>query len=416
MLITPGATAPGAQPTRSAATHPATEIESAVLIGHPADAPKLRLPATGPAVRLDSERRFSSGNADDHLSAVHPRTDILVVGMLCPTLNHELDARTLLVEINQQPPSSAADRKPPRTNDGQTSPSRLTGAIVRLAQWARRRSAVHQTGDLKRTTDADRYRNWREAQLRRQLVDHFDTDHVNGMDVLDFGCGTGELCHILSSFHPRNLTGVDTSTAAIQRATASSHQTDRAAPVTFLRNDDHRSIPLPNASIDLVCCFDVLEHIPDPQAILAEWARVLRRDGRVWIWWSPWRGPYGHHLESLIPLPWIHLLVPERTLFTACAAIYDDPHFIPRIWDLDPATGLKKPNKWATTKSFYPFLNKLSRAQFEHQAREAGLKILRREVHGFSGSSVRRATRILRHAPCIGECVVSYCVFELTLP
>ena len=52
--------------------------------------------------------------------------------------------------------------------------------------------------------------------------------------------------------------------------------------------------------------------------------------------------------------------------------------------------------------------------RFERLVREAGLSITRRETHGFSGSNVRKATRILLPLPILGECFVSYYVFELT--
>jgi SAM-dependent methyltransferase len=181
----------------------------------------------------------------------------------------------------------------------------------------------------------------------------------------------------------------------------------------FVCNGRHDELPLPSESVDLICCFDVVEHIPDFGAIAEEWRRVLRPEGKVWVWWSPWRGPYGHHLESLIPLPWIHLIVPERTIFGTCAELYDDPKYVPRKWDVDPDARQKKPNKWRHTRSFYPFLNRLTRRGLERAVCRAGLRIRRREVHGFGGSRARRMTRGLLPIPFLGECVTSFFIYEL---
>jgi hypothetical protein len=104
----------------------------------------------------------------------------------------------------------------------------------------------------------------------------------------------------------------------------------------------------------------------------------------------------------------------EGSVFAACARIYDDESFVPRWWDCDPSTGLKKANKWRDTRSFYPFLNRLTRPVFERLARSAGFFVTRREAHGFSGSATRRATRVLLPIPWLGECFVSFFIYELS--
>jgi len=296
-------------------------------------------------------------------------------------------------------------------------PSLLGRCLFRLARRAQHRSAVHTATDLQRTTNEIHYRSWRRNELEQQLVQNFDVRELAGRDVLDFGCGTGELCELLATHNPNSLVGVDKSSDAVSRASESIAQpgvAEACAP-EFLCNERHERLPLDDQSVDLICCFDVVEHIPDMQAIANEWRRVLRPGGRVWIWWSPWRGPHGHHLESLIPLPWVHLLLPERVIFETCAALYDDPDYVPRKWDLDPVTHEKKPNKWRDTSAFFPFLNRLTRRQFEKIVRRAGLAIHRKETHGFSGSRLRRATRVLLPFPIVGDCFVSFYLYELEL-
>ena len=302
----------------------------------------------------------------------------------------------------------------PRTDRGRNR-SIVAWLLYHGARWAQRRSSLHTPADRNRTTDEENYRVWRRSELQCQLVEYFETASIAGRDVLDFGCGTGELCTLLRSYAPKSLLGIDKSDDAITRAaaTTSTATAHESCQPRFLCNERHGCLPIGTDSVDLICCFDVLEHIPDIRAIAGEWRRVLRSRGRVWIWWSPWRGPYGHHIESLMPLPWVHLLFPPRAIFEACARLYDDPDFVPRKWDVDPATGKKKPNKWRNTQSFYPFLNRLTRGRFERVVREAGLIITRHETLGFSGSAARKATRVLLPVPQIGECFASFCIYEL---
>lgn len=46
---------------------------------------------------------------------------------------------------------------------------------------------------------------------------------------------------------------------------------------------DLRAIPAEPASYDVVVCTQVLEHLPEPQAVLREYARLLKPSGQLWL-------------------------------------------------------------------------------------------------------------------------------------
>lgn len=286
--------------------------------------------------------------------------------------------------------------------------------LAKLSTWLLARAAKSSADHVEATSTEDRYRNWRHNELCQQLTDHFDTEQLAGCEVLDFGCGTGELSMIIAEEGARQVTGVDMSTGAIVKASAdASDDANGQASVEFFHADDPQEIPVDDNSADIICTFDVLEHIPDIESTCRQWHRVLRTEGRIWIWWSPWRGPYGHHLQSLIPIPWIHLFLPAKTIFFACAAIYDNSAFTPRKWDIDQTSGKKKPNKWHDVSTFEPFLNRLTRSSFEKVLAKENLKILRKEEHGFKGRFSGELSAFLRRIPVLGDCFVSYYIYEL---
>ena len=92
-------------------------------------------------------------------------------------------------------------------------------------------------------------------------------------EVLDAACGVGygsaELGRVA-----RHVLGVDVDPDAIAYA-ASRY----AAPNVEFAVMDLAALELEDASFDVVCAFEAIEHVADPEAVLGEVARVLRRDG-----------------------------------------------------------------------------------------------------------------------------------------
>lgn len=143
---------------------------------------------------------------------------------------------------------------------------------------------------------------------------------------------------------------------------------------------------------------------------------MLRPGGKCLLEWFPFKGPWGPHMESLIPVPWAHVLFGEEAMFRAAERIYDSPFFMPRHWDLDEA-GNKKPNKWRQWSSFREqgYVNELDVKTFRRLVGSAGLAISRLDIRSFSGSLPRRAIgRGLSMLPVVGEYFVSYTAIELT--
>jgi len=94
-----------------------------------------------------------------------------------------------------------------------------------------------------------------------------------GRRVLDAGCGTGYGAEILAAAGAEHVLGVDTAAAVIEAA-----RSREAERVAFDRADIGR-LPYADGSFDLITCFEVIEHVRDPGAVLGELARVLARDG-----------------------------------------------------------------------------------------------------------------------------------------
>lgn len=123
--------------------------------------------------------------------------------------------------------------------------------------------------------------------------------------VLDLGCGTG---HSWTELLPRETVGVDIAPEAL---TGQERETRQA---------DMRALPFVQDSFDSVVSIQSIEHVPDPQRVLAEVVRVLRPEGRA-ILVTPNRLTFGRSDEIIDP--YHHVEYDARQLHDLCRPFFD---------------------------------------------------------------------------------------------
>ncbi|MCX8108046.1 MAG: methyltransferase domain-containing protein, partial [Verrucomicrobiae bacterium] len=156
-----------------------------------------------------------------------------------------------------------------------------------------------------------------------------------GMDLLEVGCGTGQLTELLASWvRPGRVTGVDFSPCMLERARAK-------CPNADFKLLDICNEPPALAQFDVVLCFQSFPHFRDKTAALGNIARALKPGGRLIIlhfassaqigalhasmgdavacdmlppppMWPKWLGAAGLQLESYTDREGLFLLVARR--------------------------------------------------------------------------------------------------------
>jgi ubiquinone/menaquinone biosynthesis C-methylase UbiE len=103
------------------------------------------------------------------------------------------------------------------------------------------------------------------AWVMRRMVTKYATPNA---PILDAGCGTGlNLRHL-----PAGSTGIDINPRNIELL-------QRRLPTHTVVEGDVEALPFDDATFGTVLCTEVIEHIPDPAAALAEFSRVLKPGG-----------------------------------------------------------------------------------------------------------------------------------------
>ncbi len=109
------------------------------------------------------------------------------------------------------------------------------------------------------------------ARFRRRLdALRASAGEIPGRTVVEIGCDTGLFLGYLASEAGVRPIGVDVSERAVAAA--------RSAGLD-VRHGTLESVALESGSADIVCAYDLLEHLADPAAFVDEVARVLRPGG-----------------------------------------------------------------------------------------------------------------------------------------
>jgi 2-polyprenyl-3-methyl-5-hydroxy-6-metoxy-1,4-benzoquinol methylase len=122
--------------------------------------------------------------------------------------------------------------------------------------------------------DLDRIMNRYEIDKRRRIIaDVLLPGPLDGLHVLDAGCGSGLFTADLVA-RGAEVTSIDIGRGLVQEAR-------KKAPAASLAQSSLQAIGFASGTFDAVLCTEVIEHTPDPRLSLGELFRVLKPGGTL---------------------------------------------------------------------------------------------------------------------------------------
>jgi SAM-dependent methyltransferase len=169
--------------------------------------------------------------------------------------------------------------------------------LVSLERW--KESQRHELGFWRTWTEREPYRNLDIPEYWTRELTHFGctAEIFAGQRVADVGCGPHGLIHYLDGAAER--VRLDPLLPHYEsRMTLSGPQLSLAAM--------GEALPLASASIDVIICFNALDHMRNPSAALDEFHRVLRPQGTLLLMVHTFPGwaRAGFWIDRLHPHHW----------------------------------------------------------------------------------------------------------------
>jgi len=124
--------------------------------------------------------------------------------------------------------------------------------------------------------------DFRPLHLLNPVRSRFICEHatVSGSSVLDVGCGGGLLCESLARAGG-TVTGIDLAPGMIEVARL--HAAHAALAIDYRVADAASLAGTAPASFDVVTSMEMLEHVPDPERMVATLAALVRPGGHVFV-------------------------------------------------------------------------------------------------------------------------------------
>ncbi len=216
--------------------------------------------------------------------------------------------------------------------------------------------------------------------------------------VLDVGCGAAGKSLFYANQGAKTVYGIDPVASYKEEAETLAKEKGLEDNFKFIIGDAG-NLPFEDNFFDTIILNDAMEHVDEPEKVLEECYRTLKKGGRVYINFPPYNHPYGAHLSDAIGMPWVHLFFSDATLIET----YKD-----LVKDLPD--GEKRINfrigKDGSGKEYFSYINKMTIKRFNNIIEKTKFK-----PQYYNEAPLRNVVATLSKLPILKEYFVKMAVF-----
>jgi ubiquinone/menaquinone biosynthesis C-methylase UbiE len=159
-----------------------------------------------------------------------------------------------------------------------------------------------------RDEDEFSYSNWEFGLAEADWRKFYDgVVELKGKRVLDLGCGLGGRTVFYASKGPVEIVGIDIIEENVEKSILFAKLKGQGDTARF-ETADAVALPHDDASFDIAFSENSFEHYSNPEGILRETARVIKKGGLFVANFPQWGTPNGHHMDPWIDVSWAHLV------------------------------------------------------------------------------------------------------------
>lgn len=218
--------------------------------------------------------------------------------------------------------------------------------------------------------------------------------------VLDIGCGAGGKTVYYASQGVSEIVGLEILQKYEKEALQLAAGKGFSDVFTFTSQDAAKT-NFDDDTFDTIIMNDAMEHVDEPDKVLAECYRILKKGGKLYLNFPPYNHPYGAHLSDAIAMPWVHVFFSDQTMIEAYKELVKDlPDGKDRV--------TFRIDKTKTGKEYFSYINHMSIKRYNNILKASSFK-----VNYYNEEPLRNIVKTMAKLPIIKEFFVKMVVSVL---